>query len=212
MFIYKIPKRKLEEHLGKELKWCTSPFRSWYYYLYTLGFALTLVFLMGILFLVKNAFPFTLSELLIAAGIVLIISGAFTFFLFRRGGFFLVSEKIKALINDPEVVGLNFYSEEGQKKIKRSDKGLTPENFLALAYLKKYGTSNGLCERVRRWQDSSSARKCLKRMALRGLVEEVGGDFQYVPWEFVVVDDFGEAVRSERLLQRAWEDMIEGEM
>src|SRR3989338_2936002 len=132
-----------------------------------------------------------------------------------------IAQKMDSLVNDPELLWLNFLNSEKEIKDleidwKRDDKPRISEtNIQVLAFLKKEGTSQGLHRAISGFQDSGSAKKHLKRLVAKGLVESVGNDYQYIPWNFMIIDDFNKEVRGEeaeklkKILNEGWEKMID---
>ena len=129
-----------------------------------------------------------------------------------------LAEKIKYLVNDPELLWLNFLShlktiQDDEIDWRKDDKPrISDTNIKVLAFLKKNGTSQGLHRVISSFQDSGSANKHLKRLAEKGLVEVAGNDYKYIPWNFIIINDFHAEVQDDKvrkLLNESWERMID---
>jgi len=220
MKIYKVIEKKLEENLGDSYVGYLYPSRS--KRLRFMGLML-IVFIpldLLLLYLVQwfGGLPFQIKSIILPLALLIVSGLLILYFLFRYQFFQEISKKMKVLVNDPELLWLNFKQNQvyptGKKLVlKRSTYPLGDEAFHVMAHLKKQGTSSGL--EWKYWKNSGTARKRLRQLTNRGIISESGSDYSYMPWEFRVIDEDGRfletlhAKKVERLLNKAWERMID---
>src|SRR3989339_365177 len=230
---YRVTMDKCKKHLGEPLLGLLKPWKSWRFRL-----AFTLVFI-GIVMLIVLVLVFkSRASMLIGLSkdffffsifswvTVLVLGGVVSFmltpYLFKESFRKEVAEKMKDLVNDPELLWLNFvYSKLTIKKTpidwRKDDKHrISDTNLKVMAFLKKEGTSQALHRAISGFQDSNSANKHLKRLADKGVVESTGNDYHYVPFEFIIIDDMNnlihteEAAKLKKILNEGWERMMGG--
>ncbi len=229
---YRVTMDKCEKHLGEPLLGLLKPWKSWRF---RLAFALVLMGIIALIILVlvlksrvsiltglsKDFFFFNIFVwfgIMVLGGVISSIVAPYMFKISFRNE---VAEKMRELVNDPELLWLNFvYSKQSMKKIpidwKKDDKPrISDTNIKVMAFLKKKGTSQALHRVISGFQDSSSGNKHLKRLVTKGLVESTGNDYHYVPFEFTIIDDSNMEVQGEEaqklktILNEAWERMID---
>ena len=229
---FKVTEKKLKEILGKVYLSYMNPRQDKEFKIGLFVFcSLFIVTLVSIPFYQKTLPRFGLvapTALTVIGSILSVIYLSFipgTYFVIRAGAKKEVIQKIKRLVNDQELFWLNFHIERTdfmpinkEMEWKRASNTLTPENFLAMAYLKKEGGSQGIYKKILRWKNSNSAKKNLERLAARGVIIYDGGDFRYGRWQFKLINENGqflettESKRAEELLDYAWEMMLRTEL
>lgn len=210
---YKVTYRKLEEHLGEAYTEYAHPLRS--HFVRELG-------VMWIFTGPINAFllffvPLPYKNIL--AGAVIIFSTLLLAGLFAMVRFSIANrwaERIRYLVNDPELLWLNLKCPHLPSGVRiqweRHSYPLEDSAIHALAHLYRKGTDKDL-ERPA-WQNRASARRTLSRLYKRGLIGYENGDYCYLPWEFKVIDEYGRLVEAraiEKRLNKAWGRLLENE-
>jgi hypothetical protein len=228
---FRVTEEKLREHFGKSFQSALNPILSskWL----SLNILVISVYA-GFLALLVYSY-FTLGPLafilpMIALCVVMIIAAPIAFFFTTRSLYAdICAPMMKDLVNDKELLWLNSQGihDTVKKWSSTRDGGTNETSFKILSYLKKRGTAQGLHTTVKSLQDSGSANTQLKRMSgirrdtklpLGPLVENVGNDYHYLPWQFKIVDRNNkpvttpEAAKMERLLIQCWESMIDGNL
>jgi hypothetical protein len=225
---YRVTEEKLREHFGQELEQALHPLKNRVYQLLA-GYLLLCVFVvLWALYIFSPIRRWSPFLTMIFSPILLIGLIAWFYFMFRTVRF-IHTHAMKDLVNDKELLWLNSQGihDTVKKWSSTRDGGTNETSFKILSYLKKRGTAQGLHTTVKSLQDSGSANTQLKRMSgirrdtklpLGPLVENVGNDYHYLPWQFKIVDRNNkpvttpEAAKMERLLIQCWESMIDGNL
>ena len=124
------------------------------------------------------------------------------------------AKRLKILVADPELLWLN--KQEHLAKIptrygRIGGKPLLDEtDYKILEYLKKNKTSQGMHTIITSFKNSNSVNTRLKRMAQRGLVKKIVGDYEYEPWTFKIFEDTSQSAKNvETTLNKSWEYIID---
>lgn len=227
---YRVTQKHCEKHLGKSLSGLLNPLESWEMRLglglLTIGIiSITILIFVRANILLNLQTGFFTSKIFIL-GLSIVIGGSVSFmfapYLFQDMFRKEIDQKIITLVNDPELLWLNFISpkksiQETEIDWEKHDKSkLSDTNLKVFAFLKKEGTSQALHRFITGFQDSGSANKHLKRLVLKGLVEETGNDYKYIPLEFVIIDEFNREVpnmdKLKGILNASWVRMLDGLM
>ncbi|HLC80428.1 MAG TPA: hypothetical protein VJG31_01515 [Candidatus Nanoarchaeia archaeon] len=227
MLTFKVTEGKIKEILGKKIDYYTTFWKSETIFplIFLAGMCIfAFLIVLPVLFLYPASEPFDAGKYLKGGGIsFLVIISLMTGVMHSatvKGRPEKIAARIHRLVNDPELFWLNFHKEKNMAQIKgeirwkRTSQVLTPENFLTMAYLQQNEGSQGIHRKILRWRNSNSARVNLKRLARRGFISEEGGDFCYLPWEFLLIDSENRflgtsaAKKMEKLLDLSWEVML----
>ncbi len=227
MLTFKVTEGKIREILGKKIEYYTTFWKSETVFplLFLTGmciFAFLIVLPMLVFYPASE--PFDLGRYLKGGGISFLVIISLMMAVMHsatvKGRPEKIASRIHRLVNDPELFWFNFLKKKNMEQLKgeikwgRASQVLTPENFLTMAYLRQNEGAQGIHRKILRWQNSSSARVNLNRLAERGFISEGGGDFRYLPWEFRLIDSEGQflgteaAKKMEKLLDLSWEVML----
>jgi hypothetical protein len=201
---FRLTESKVKEYLGSNLQFFLNPFKE-------KNFSLGMV---GIFLFVIVFFIIFKSYLVLVIGIIL----ALIAYQIRRDiKIHLGALKIKELVNDSNLLWLNYHPDEKGSISKRSEEGkISPTTFKILAYLNREGDYRGISAEVPSLKNSNSAYQNLKRLAERGIVEPES--FKYRDWEFLIVDknnqklDTWKAKRINKILVLFWKEMLKTEL
>lgn len=224
MKVYKVTQKKLEENLGESYIDCFHTSKSKRLRFISLIYLIAIPLNILLLWKFRQLFEetsrlFTLFQSLILVFMfLLLVMPTLTYFVFKHSFRQELSRKMKVLVNDPQLLWLNFkqgvvYPTEKKLVLKRYNYPLGEEAFYVMGYLKKHGTSSGL--EWKNWKDSGTVRKRLKQLAERGVISEADGGHAYLPWSFRLIDEHGKFVETphaqkvEKTLNRAWEKMLD---
>ncbi len=229
---YRVTIEKCEKILGEPLLGLLHPWKSWRFRIAFIGSLLAAIMFSimvlvlkskaGTLVTIQGDFYFLTVFLYV---LIMAFAGVWSFisipYLFKDMFQKEVAKKMKDLINDPELLWLNFeYGKKNYQNInfewKKNDKHkISDTNLKAMAFLKNEETSQGMYRTISGFQDSSSSNRHLKRLSEKGVIAVTGNDYQYVPFEFVIIDDLNKVVQNEeaeklkKILNKAWERMME---
>jgi len=234
---YLVTTKKVKEHLGNPVEHIIHPTRDFRLWIIAPMFSVVSLFFIVVIHyseirLLWLAISYTIIALFTIGSILVMM------FLCKDTNLDRCADKMTRFVNDDELLWLNEYKKpepnETNKPAERKNydvnypsklgrlgstkKGtMTESTIQMLAFLKRYGTSQGMHKKIPSMGSSNAANKTLKRWALKNnmVVQNEGNDYSYVPWTFKVVDDNPEGQKIEKILGIAWErklDQIEDEL